>query len=581
MVFRTKGMTSWLTRLLLALFCCGASLSAATELHWQTYGADVFVRARREHKFVLMDLEAGWCHWCHVMANITYRDPNVQAALVQNYLLVRVDQDARPDLAARYEDYGWPATIIYAGDGTEIVKKQGYIPPRPMLRLLRAVVADPSPVNYGDSRSDLSEAPNSAISPERRGALRQQWVAGWDEAQGGWGFSHKFLDADSVEWALSEADGGDLQAAARAQRSLDQARHLIDPVWGGVYQYSVGGVWTDPHFEKIMPMQADNLRIYALAYSRWHRPADLQSARQIAGYLRRFLRSPEGAYFVSQDADVVDSQDHESGDYFALSDAARRARGMPRIDRHIYARENGWAIQALADYAAWTGNATAAVDAETAARWVIAHRALAGGGFRHDERDAAGPYFGDTLAMGRACLSLYSLTADPSWLARASAAAAFLRRHFTHPAAASFDEDVDWVRFAAALAPATGRAADRDMGEQALRWLLAPGLAERRGPFVAGLLLAEHELHTDPLHVAVIGSKHDPQAADFYSTAQRIPTEHKLIEWWDRSEGPAPRSEDIYPDLGQAAAYLCYRGTCSQPFTSTPALDAWIASRLR
>ena len=36
------------------------------------------------------------------------------------------DQDANPDLASRYGDWGWPATIIFDPDGKEIVKLQGF-----------------------------------------------------------------------------------------------------------------------------------------------------------------------------------------------------------------------------------------------------------------------------------------------------------------------------------------------------------------------------------------------------------------------------------------------------------------------
>ena len=43
--------------------------------------------------------------------------------------------------------------------------------------------------------------------------------------------------------------------------------------------------------------------------------------------------------------------------------------------------------------------------AAESARWALAERALPGGGFRHDANDAAGPYLGDTLAMGRALMS--------------------------------------------------------------------------------------------------------------------------------------------------------------------------------
>jgi len=30
---------------------------------------------------------------------------------------IHVDQDSRPDLSNRYEDYGWPATIIFDATG--------------------------------------------------------------------------------------------------------------------------------------------------------------------------------------------------------------------------------------------------------------------------------------------------------------------------------------------------------------------------------------------------------------------------------------------------------------------------------
>ena len=45
----------------------------------------------------------------------------------------------------RYEDYGWPATVVFAADGTEIVKRQGFVEPERFLRLLKAIEADPSP----------------------------------------------------------------------------------------------------------------------------------------------------------------------------------------------------------------------------------------------------------------------------------------------------------------------------------------------------------------------------------------------------------------------------------------------------
>src|SRR5471030_430772 len=125
----------------LALFFLAALASAfgGEAVAWQPWSDAAFAQAKREHKFVLLDLESVWCHWCHVMDGTTYADPAVDALLGEHYIALKVDQDARPDLASRYGDYGWPATIIYGPDGTEIVKKQGYLAPDEMKRLLRAV----------------------------------------------------------------------------------------------------------------------------------------------------------------------------------------------------------------------------------------------------------------------------------------------------------------------------------------------------------------------------------------------------------------------------------------------------------
>jgi uncharacterized protein len=88
------------------------------------------------------------------------------------------------------------------------------------------------------------------------------------------------------------------------------------------------------------------------------------------------------AFYVSQDANVI-SRRH-SASFFSLGDEKRRAIGIPRIDKHLYARENGWMINALARLYAVTGDASTLAEAERSARWVTTHRSLAGGGgFAH------------------------------------------------------------------------------------------------------------------------------------------------------------------------------------------------------
>ncbi|HMP54269.1 MAG TPA: DUF255 domain-containing protein, partial [Candidatus Melainabacteria bacterium] len=41
--------------------------NASAKINWVSFDDSLFARAKRENKFILLDLEAVWCHWCHVM----------------------------------------------------------------------------------------------------------------------------------------------------------------------------------------------------------------------------------------------------------------------------------------------------------------------------------------------------------------------------------------------------------------------------------------------------------------------------------------------------------------------------------
>jgi uncharacterized protein YyaL (SSP411 family) len=152
---------------------------------------------------------------------------------------------------------------------------------------------------------------------------------------------------------MVRAKAGDKRAEKMAKQTLAAQQALLDPIWGGVYQYSAGGNWNEPHYEKIMSMQAENMRIYSQAYRLWADPSYLRAAQEIHRYLTSFLLSQEGAFYTSQDADLIRGQ-HSEG-YFALNDEERRKQGIPQVDKHIYSRENGWAINGLAALYSATG----------------------------------------------------------------------------------------------------------------------------------------------------------------------------------------------------------------------------------
>ncbi|HLY09776.1 MAG TPA: DUF255 domain-containing protein [Planctomycetota bacterium] len=554
--------------------------TASPGIHWEEWSDQIFERSRRDHKLVLLHLGADWCHWCHVMEKTTYQDPDVARLVRKQFIAIHVEQDARPDLANRYEDYGWPATILFDEQGKEIVKRQGYIPPGPMVKLLEAVIADPTPGPSAQPRPEPVFGTAVSLTPELRTRLTERWESGYDPELGGWGKIQKYLDSDCIELALKKGK------AAWATQTLTAHLKLIDPVWGGAYQYSHGGVWDHPHFEKIMPFQSEAIHAHVLNFLGTGSKDSLDAAGAVRRYLDGFLRDAEGAYFVSQDADLVKGE--HAGEYYSLDDAGRRRLGIPRIDRHRYARENGLAVRALAELS-FAGDADALASAVRAADWVLAHRALPGGGFRHDEKDEAGPYLADTLAMGRAFLSLYSATADRVWLDRSIAAARFIDQTFAAaegpgyltsrpggplPAVRQIDENTSLARWTNLLRVAAKDDSFRAMAERAMRFLASPDVALGRGMMTAGILLAESELSSEPLKITVVGKRPDPRAQALLQEARRVAEPYLLIELQDEA---SPAHPGAYPMKDRATAYVCTAQACKGPMATPEEIRAAVA----
>jgi uncharacterized protein YyaL (SSP411 family) len=585
-------MQRFLYAMALVVWCAlGAAAAVAapapSAITWHSWNDDLFVQARAQKRFVLLDLEAIWCHWCHVMDETTYQDRDVTRLIGAQYLAVRVDQDADPALSVRYQDYGWPATIVLAPDGSEIVKRRGYLSPAAMASMLAAIIKDPSPGPSVVAQESVQPAHSAILTAAARQGLVATYFESYDTQYAGWGTVQKFIDADSLEYALVHAKS-DPKQAAMARNTLNAATGLIDPVWGGVYQYSDQRDWKSPHFEKIMSFQTQYMRLYAESYRLLGDAAYLKAAQTIDRYVQNFLTSPDGAVYTSQDADVdTELTGHV---FYALSDAERRRHPNPRIDMHIYARENGWAITAWAALYDATGDAQYLAQAQRAAGWVSAHCALGAGGFSHGEHSTASAALGDTLAMGQGFLALYASTGERAWLEKARQAALFIDTHFALPGggyatvAASagahgvfkesvrdVDENIAVARFANGLYRYSGAPGFRKIAQHAMRYLASPQLANGQR-LRTGILLADAELGGEPTHVTIVGHKDDASAQTLHLAALRYPSVYRRIDWWDKREGAMPNPDVRYPELARAAAFICTGNSCSQPVFEAPQL---------
>ncbi len=494
-------------------------------LVWSTFDAQTFARAKAEGKFVVMDGSAEWCHWCHVMEAVTYHDPKVAEILKAHFIAAKVDVDARPDIEERYADYGWPATVIFSPDARELGKFRGFITPEDFSDILQKVVS--SAGKAGDARVRVPPIADTPMSEEQL-----SWIARitefeledyWDAEQGGWGKQQKVAIPSNNAWLIARARGGDATAKDRLALVLEKQRAIIDPVWGGIYQYSTDGDWVHPHFEKLMFYNAGAIDNYAEAYELTKDPKWLAAANALRGYVSRFLKGPSGGFFATQDADL---NAHEQGktflighEYYDKPEAARLALGVPRVDTHEYARENGLAMRAYCTFAHATKDSTALDEASRAADRVLATHADGRGGVTHDVPTADAParllHLADNASFAWGLLGIWEATQSNARLAQAIKIVDFILGNLQDEQGGGFfantvddaavgifaerrkpfEDNVTMLRVLARLSRANreksaiyGRAIDRT-----LRAIATPDAIKDRGRFVGDFLLALEE----------------------------------------------------------------------------------------
>src|SRR5688572_10243998 len=113
-----------------------APAGAGSAIVWRSYGPAAFEEARRDGKLVLVDVGIEGCTACRWMYEETYRHPAVVARVAKSFVAVAVDADVQPDLGARFEEWGWPATIAMTPAGEQVLALRGNRAPDDFVRIL-------------------------------------------------------------------------------------------------------------------------------------------------------------------------------------------------------------------------------------------------------------------------------------------------------------------------------------------------------------------------------------------------------------------------------------------------------------
>lgn len=544
----------------------------APEIAWREWSKEAFDEARASGKLVLLDLSADWCHWCHVMDRTTYSDPEVIRTVNREFIPVRVDIDARPDISERYNRGGFPTTAFLSDQG-ESVWGATYLPPRDMKRILEGILSAKASGEVAEalnrSRAARPEPSRQTVEkgPVDEGvvySLIEDILATYDVEHGGFGLYPKFPHPDVLELLLLRhlRTGDEGMAEAVRHTISSMTRGLFDKVEGGVFRYSVTRDWTEPHYEKMLDTNAGFLRNLVAAHKVFRSPEYEETARGVVRFLLETLRDEaSGGFFGSQDADE---------EYYRLPAHKREQGDRPAIVRAIYGGWNSEAVSALAEAGAvfgrreWTDAAVAGWEYSVSRLWDNDMCLI-----RHEERNDL-YLLEDQVSFLDALLSVYSLGGGAHLLELGHRLVSGIEKHFRHHNGGYADilseEDaigelgerrrslVTNSRYARLLALFSAAAHDEDLAREPERILgsFSRKDLEMYGLFAAEFLIAWHVLREGARTVTIVAEGGaDMTSNDLWLAAKAVFNPAVICS-------PSP---DPHP--GQGGATICTATGCS------------------
>jgi hypothetical protein len=470
---------------------------ADNPVDWWPWCDEAFAEAARRDVPVMLSVGYAACHWCHVMAHESFEDPQTAALLNEHVVAVKVDREERPDVDAVYMTAtqamtgqgGWPMTVFMTPDrepffcGTYFPRDYfGQL----VMNISRAWRSQHAEVTQRAKEIVTALAGNaSATAQALRGGGQDEGFrevadaavaslnGGYDAAAGGFGGAPKFPPSMVLEFLLrNHQRTGAPVALAMAEGTCEAMARggLYDQLGGGFARYSTDAGWVVPHFEKMLYDNALLARVYLNLWRLTGSELGRRVAEETCDWMLRELRTAEGGFAASLDADsegeegkfyvwrpaelraVLGADDGEfAAQTFGVTEAgtfehgasvlqrrtepedagrlarvrsellaARATRVRPGRDDKVVAAWNGLAISALAECGLLLGRPEF-IEAATDAAVLLTDVHLAGGRLIRTSRDGipateAAGVLEDYACVAAGFLTLSGVTGQPRWM---------------------------------------------------------------------------------------------------------------------------------------------------------------------
>ena len=316
---------------------------ATNPVDWYPWGEEAFAKARQEDKPVFLSIGYSTCHWCNVMEEESFANPEVAARLNEVFVAVKVDREERPDIDRTYmqacqmlsPNCGWPLTIFMTPDKKPFYAGS-YFPRegrfgRPGLKEM----IDRVQTLWKQERQGLLDSADSVVLAMQKETFtgpqqqlgRPQFDAAYDEdlglfdqEYGGFGRGQKFPRPHNLLFLLRYWQRtGKAPALAMVEKTLTAMRQgaIFDQLGYGFHRYTTDRQWRQPHFEKMLVDQALLMLAYTEAYQATGKELYGRTAREIAEYVLAGMQAPGGGFYTAESAD----SQGEEGRYYLWQEA--------------------------------------------------------------------------------------------------------------------------------------------------------------------------------------------------------------------------------------------------------------------